>query len=146
MRHDDCRYPQALEGYFAMIDAGAGFRVPRHFPRLGPVLYSYMAFRARKDPVIYNTEVAPHNLEGGLIGLGDAFLKQGKIAKARMVYKSIPRCPNYPNWKYKHHLQTRLANLEVLRDKFRADSGNLDVSEPAMFFQSSFSCTGCHAR
>jgi len=40
----------------------------------------------------------------------------------------------------------RLANLETLKGKFRADSGQLDVVEPAMAYQSHFACAVCHAR
>jgi hypothetical protein len=38
-----------------------------------------------------------------------------------------------------------MANLEGVRDKFRADTGKLDVVEPAMFFQSGYACSACHS-
>ena len=146
MSEKDCRYKESIDGYMATMDACAGFRVPRAFPRLGPVLYSYLKLRGRKDSVCYNSDIAPHNLEATLLGLGDAHLKNGSIAKARMAYRSVRRAPTYSSWLYKEQLECRLANLEGTRDKFRADSGKLDVTEPAMFLQSSFSCTACHAK
>ncbi len=85
-------------------------------------------------------------MEGTLLGLGDAYLKQGRIAQARMAYKSIKRCPSYSSWPYQAQLNVRLGNLEPVKNQFRAQTAQLDVLEPAMLFQSSFSCTACHAR
>jgi hypothetical protein len=142
----DSRYPEAIQGYFAAMDSCAGIRVPRAFPYVPRLAMLWLEIRGRKDTVCYNTDVSPHNLEGTLLGLGDAYLKQGKLTRARLVYESIKNCPSYATWSYKDRLAVRLENPEKMRDKFRADSGKLDVAEPAMFFQSSFACTGCHAR
>jgi hypothetical protein len=142
----DCRYHEAAEGAFAGFDSCAGFRVPRSIPYLPRVVYLWLIVRSEKEPICYNTDVAPHNLEGTLLALGDTFLKQGKLTQACLAYKGIKRCPNYPSWPYKQELDVRLDNLETLRDKFRADTGKLDVCQPAMLFQSTISCTVCHAR
>ncbi len=145
MSHQDCRYPEAIAGYMATFDTCAGFRVPRAIPRVGPILYSYLALRGRKDSVCSNSALVPHNLEATFLGLGDAHLKNGSIVKARMAYRSVKRAPSYAAWPYKEQLECRLANLAGVRDKFRADTGKLDVIEPAMFLQSSYACTACHA-
>lgn len=146
MGPDDPRYAEAVDAYFTTIDSCAGIRLPRHFPHVGHLGYSLLARRSRCQTVCYNTCIAPHNLEGTFLGLGDAYLKQGKLKQARVSYESVKRAPSYPSWRYKDVLKTRLANLEALACKFRAGSGSLDVVEPAMFFQSSYSCTACHAR
>lgn len=145
MSENDCHYREAIQGYFATFDTCAGFRTPRSFPRLGPVLYGYIALRARKDPVCYNTALAPHNMEATLLGMGDAYVKQGRLGTARIAYRSAKRAPSYSNWLYQEQLECRLANLDALKTKFRAETALLDVSEPAMLFQGSFSCTACHA-
>ncbi len=145
MSETDCHYRESIQGYFATFDTCAGFRAPRAFPRLGPVLYGYIALRARKDPVCYNTALAPHNMEATLLGLGDAYVKQGKLKTARIAYRSAKRAPSYSSWLYQEELECRLANLDELQSKFRSETAMLDVSEPAMFFQCSFSCTACHA-
>ena len=146
MSEKDCRYREAVEGYMATFDKCAGFRVPRALPRLGPVLFSYLELRARKDPVCYNTCLAPHNLEATLLGLGDTYLKKGNLVKAGMAYRSVKRAPSYPSWPYKAEVECRLANMEALECKFRADTGKLDVHQPAMFLQSACACTACHAK
>ena len=104
-----------------------------------------MELRARKDPVCFDTKLAPHNLEGTLLGLGDTHLKKGSLVKARMAYRSVKRAPGYASWPFEAQLEYRLAHLEEVRDKFRCDTRRLDVSEPAMFLQSSYACTACHA-
>jgi hypothetical protein len=143
---DDSRYPEAATGFFTALDDCAGFRIPRLFPIVPRFAFSYLALRARHDFVCFDTDVAPHNLEGTLLGLGDVLLKAGKLWRARMVYEGVKRAPHYSTWPYRDRLEARLAEPERLRDKFRADTGKFDVAEPAMFFQSSFACTGCHAR
>ncbi len=145
MSENDCLYHESIQGYFATFDTCAGFRTPRAIPRLGPLLYGYIALRARKDPVCYNTALAPHNMEATLLGLGDAYVKQGKLGSARIAYRSVKRAPSYSSWLYQDQLECRLENLDALKDKFRAETAMLDVSEPAMFFQCSYSCTACHA-
>ena len=120
--------------------------MPRRFPGTSPLINSWLALRARDDSACYNTDVAPHNLEGTYLGLGDAFLKQGKIAEARRAYQSAKDCPNYRGWKYQTVVEARLANLEAFKNRFRTQTGQLDVVEPAMFFQSKFACTACHAK
>lgn len=147
--HDDPRYPEAIEGYFATLDNCMGFRVPRGLPIpvFGPLLQSWLAARALRDPGCYNTEVAPHNLEATLLGLADAYLKQGKLTQARNWYASTKRIRTYPDWFFKDQVDHRLQNLEALRDKFRSDPPNREVAEPVMYSsQSTYACSACHAR
>lgn len=142
----DPRYPEAIQGYYAAMDSCAGIRIPRLLPYVPRLAMFWLAHRGHKDSVCYNTGVSPHNLEGTLLGFGDAFLKQGKLTQAKLVYLSVKNCPNYATWPYQDRLAMRLDNLEKTRDKFRADTGKLDLAEPAMLFQSSIACTVCHAR
>ncbi len=141
----DPRYDQAVEAYFKTLDSCAGIRVPRSFPRLGEIGFYILAKKSKSETVCYNTEIAPHNVEGTLLGLGDALVKQGKLRQARMVYESIRRVPAYPSWPYKDVLEMRLTNMSWLQNKFVADTGCLNVQEPAMLYQSTIACTGCHA-
>lgn len=138
-------YEQAVEAYYETLDSCAGIRVPRSFPRLGEFGFYILAKKSKNETVCYNTNIAPHNVEGTLYGLGDALVKQGKLRQAKLVYESIRRVPAYPSWPYKDLLDQRLNNMESLQVKFVRDSGCVDVQEPAMLFQSSIACTCCHA-
>jgi hypothetical protein len=57
----------------------------------------------------------------------------------------VKPAPSYPSWRFQKELEPRLANLEAVSCKFRADSGIMNVVEPAMLFQSRYACTACHA-
>ena len=138
-------YEQAVEAYYETLDSCAGIRVPRSFPRLGEFGFYILAKKSKNETVCYNTNIAPHNVEGTLYGLGDALVKQGKLRQAKMIYESIRRVPAYPTWPYKDLLDQRLNNMQNLQVKFVRDSGCVDVQEPAMLFQSSIACTCCHA-
>jgi hypothetical protein len=142
----DCRYAEGIEGFFTNMDGCAHFPIPRHFPYAPRPIYHWLALQARKDPVCYNNDIVPHNFEGLGLALGDAFLKEGKMCQAALAYKSIKDSPNYCRWPYKSQLETRLKNMEALKCKFRAETAQFDVPEPALFLQSSYSCTACHAR
>jgi hypothetical protein len=138
-------YNHAVEAYYKTLDSCAGIRIPRSFPRLGEFGFYILAKKSKNETVCYNTNIAPHNVEGTLYGLGDALVKQRKLRQAELVYESIRRVPAYPTWPYKDLLAQRLNNLQNLHVKFVADSGCVDVQEPAMLFQSSIACTCCHA-
>jgi hypothetical protein len=102
---------------------------------------------SKADPACYNTDIAPHNLEGTFLGLGDAYAKNGQLPQARASYQNARNTPSYKTWKYQSIVEARLAQLDKLQAKFSADSGQLRVAtEPAMFFQSAYSCTACHAQ
>jgi hypothetical protein len=138
-------YEKAVEAYYETLDSCTGIRVPRSFPRLGEFGFFILAKKSVQQTVCYNTDVAPHNVEGTLLGLGDALLKQGKQRQAKLVYESIRRIPAYPSWPFKNHLDCRLNNMDRLQHKFAIESGCVDVEEPAMLFQSTIACTCCHA-
>jgi hypothetical protein len=142
----DYRYGSSIDGYFASITSCAGIPLPRFWPHAGRLGYGIVYERSRHCPLCYNTCIAPHNLEGSFLGLGDAYLKQGRLCQARTAYRSVRRVPSYGCWKFKDQLETRLANLKPLACKFEADTGQFDVTEPAMLVQSRYACTGCHAR
>lgn len=145
LRPDHPAYQKAVDAYFETLDSCAGIRIPRFFPKIGPIGLYVLAKKSATETVCYNTNIAPHNVEGTLLGLGDALLKQGKKREARIVYESIPNIPAYKCWPFKDVLQQRLDNMDCLQRKFVADSGCTDVAEPAMLFQSTIACTSCHA-
>jgi len=144
MQHDDSRYVESQVGYTFMLDTCAGFTLPQDlvFNKLVHTLYG---IKSLLEPVCYNNPVAPHSISGTFLSVGDSWLKRGDLAQAKRWYDAIKTAPDYPTWRYKPILEARLADLAGMRDKFRNDTGKLDVAEPAMMFQSSISCGVCHA-
>jgi len=141
---DSPRFADGINGYFATLDACVGFKVSQDNPSAPEFVFNILA---RADPACYNTTVAPHNLEGTFLGLGDAFAKQGKLAQARAAYENVLRVPVYHSWTYYHLLEARLDQLDKLQADFSAISGQARVppTGPVMFFQGYYACTSCHA-
>lgn len=142
--HDDSRYIESQVGFAFMLDTCAGFTLPKNlvFNKLVHTLYG---IKSLLEPVCYNNPVAPHSISGTFLSVGDSWLKRGDLAQAERWYEAIKTAPDYPTWRYKPIVEARLADLAGTRDKFRSDTGKLDVAEPAMMFQSSISCGVCHA-
>ena len=140
---DSPRFADGINGYYASLNACVGFAVSRNDPSAPEFVFNILA---KADPACYNTTVAPHNLEGTFLGLGDAFAKQGKLAQARAAYENVLRVPSYPNWTYFHMLEARLAQLDQLQADFSTTSGQLRLppGKPVMFFQGFYACTACH--
>lgn len=136
-------YRTAILGYEFMLNQCAGFRLPAKV-KFNKFMHSLYSLKSIFNPVCYNNTIAPHSIEGTLLSIGDAWLKRGDIERAQLWYHNATTSPTYPTWKYRDQLQDRLERTEFYRDKFLADSGKLDVVEPAMSYQSVYSCGLCH--
>jgi hypothetical protein len=91
--------------------------------------------------------VAPHNLEATFLATGDMMVKMGQFDHARTWYENAQASPTYPNWRYSEVVEQRLSSdFKSLQAEFVADSGKLDVSDPALSFQSQMGCASCHAQ
>ncbi len=140
---DSPRFADGMDGYFAALDACVGFKVSRSDPTAPEFVFNILA---KADPACYDTNIAPHNLDGTFLGLGDAYAKQGKLKEAQAAYGNAMRVPSYGTWTNRHLLETRLEEINELQADFAATSGQVRVApgKPAMFFQAYYSCTGCH--
>jgi hypothetical protein len=132
-------------GYMFMLDQCAGFRLPDAV-KFNKFMHSVYSVKSLTKPECYNNTIAPHSIEGTLLSMGDSWVKEGKFDYARTWYNNAKTSPTYDDWKYKDLLEDRLARLDYFQSKFVADSGNLDVEEPAMSYQSVISCGLCHTR
>lgn len=143
----DRYFDQVELGYDVVLDACASPLPIPDPPRFNKLLHTIFALRVCRAPVCYENVAAPHNIEGMFFAMGDAWLKAGDIERARIWYENVKTGPRYDSWKYSELLEDRLSNLERYRRKFLDDTGKiLDVTEPAMQFQSEHSCGVCHTR
>ena len=65
-----------------------------------------------KKSTCWNTWIAPHNMEGFLLVLGDELFKRGRFQQALMIYSNIMYFEEYEHWNYKEHLQNRMETAE----------------------------------
>jgi anhydro-N-acetylmuramic acid kinase len=74
------------------------------------------------------------------------YVKMGQFDQARLWYGNAQASPTYATWRYRDIVAQRLASdFKTLQAKFVADSGKLDVTDPALSFQSTMGCANCHA-
>src|SRR5437868_14722040 len=81
--HDSPRYREALEWQWRTLDACQGRVVDRANPDLVPIAQDAPRRVARACD---NSWLAPHNVEGFYLNLGDMLVKAGDVPAARAVY------------------------------------------------------------
>ncbi len=92
---------------------------------------------AQKRRACYNSWIAPHNIEGFFLNMGDMVLKSGDWRRAQKVYALARQAEAYPEWPYRTLLEERMQTAEA-----RADAAKRDPRE--MMYESRFACTACH--
>ena len=96
-----------------------------------------------------NTWIAPHNLEGFYLNLGDMLVKSGDPAKAREVYGWARALPSYGAWPYRAVLEARIADAERNVAAFRVPEARgpaVAAGDPTrrVMVRTPFACAGCH--
>jgi tetratricopeptide (TPR) repeat protein len=108
-RHD------ALEMLWKNIDVCAGEKVDRNhldYLRLIPLQTNQGPKR-----VCWNSWIAPHNLEGFLMILGDMLFAKQDYQNALVVYQNAQLIPEANYWAYAPHLSDRLRKTQQLIQK-----------------------------
>lgn len=103
------------------------------------------------DPAIKractNTWIAPHNLEGFFMNLGDMLVKMGNTKKGIEAYKAAMLSPTYKDWPYAGELSRRINEASVNTVNFNkaiehSSSGYSRAT--VMLVSSRMSCMSCH--
>lgn len=99
-----------------------------------------------KDRVLYNSWVAPHNIEGVFMVYGDMLVKNGDWEDAIEVYRLARFSEQYDSWDYKDVLESRIMNAEANVELFRKEIPNNQKSEigKTILVQTGISCRSCH--
>lgn len=138
--HTDSRYAEALDYQWKNLDVCADEKIDRHTADFS----KYMARETAVGPkrVCYNSWIAPHNLEGFFLNMGDMVVKSGDPRTARNVYAQAKNSKTYDTWPYKAVLEERIARSDSNVELFRHPQSGEKTQTPMA--ASSFSCTGCH--
>ena len=92
-----------------------------------------------------NTWIAPHNIEGFFLNLGDLLVKQGNIDEAIEVYKATKFCPSYDEWVFKSLIDERIKDVKANQIVFNKPMNLFFAKgEKQIFINSELSCVGCH--
>lgn len=136
---DDPGFQLGLAQQWANIDACAGFLVDRTTPDLAATLQRETTVGRLR--VCWNSWIAPFNLEGFFMNLGDMLVKDGQVATGVQVYEAARLADNYAAWPYREHLERRIVEAAENATRFNAVPPD---PEHRIMFQSTYSCMGCH--
>jgi hypothetical protein len=92
-----------------------------------------------------DTWIAPHNLEGFFLNMGDMLVKSGQWEKAMQIYALARLAPSYSEWPFRDTLEARIldARQNVAVFNHPVDERNLS-RQAVMMNTSGYSCMGCH--
>ena len=152
--HASPLFREALAMQWQTMDACSRTRVDRANPTAAVVL---RADAGEQDPrrrrACWNSWIAPHNVEGYFLNMGDMLVKSGDWRTARRVYGLAQAAPSYPRWAYRTVLEARIADAERNVAAFRAPevrgpagAAGRAGADPArrIMLGSAFACTACH--
>ena len=99
---------------------------------------------SQRDRACFNSELAPHNMEGFFLHFGDVLAKRGKEANAKIMYQLASVAPSYSSWPYQHVISDRMENLSALVEQFRHAKTVED--EPELMARANYACVACHQK
>lgn len=114
MSGDPKRRKEAIEQLWENIDKCVGKKVDRS--NLDYRKYADQKEINTKQSTCWNTWIAPHNLEGFMMILGDMLVEENDLDTALMVYKNATYIEEYERWDYKEHLEDRIRQIEQTID------------------------------
>jgi hypothetical protein len=135
------RFKEGLEWQWRNADVCAGATLDRHHPDFAP--YMSLATTQGKKRACWNTSIAPHNLEGFFLNMGDMLVASGDWRTAQVLYANAKLPPSYASWKYRDVLEQRIVNAQSNVTAFRTSPNG---PGPHMMVAESYSCMACHER
>jgi tetratricopeptide (TPR) repeat protein len=95
-----------------------------------------------RDRACYNSWIAPHNIEGYFLHMGDMITKTGDYTTAIKIYELAKSSPNYNTWTFKEILNNRIINAErntkTFLDKTQKGIDNVIINNSGNL------CMSCH--
>lgn len=142
-------FKDAIKWYYKSMDIAYHTKVNRDNPKVDKYIsLEKQETNDRLKRAVWNSKIAPHNVEGFYLNFGDFLVKSGEIEKARIIYNNAKKLPSYDKWPYAYVLEERLNNIEENVKNFRKkrDLRNSDFDEivhERMIFNS-YNCMVCH--
>jgi len=131
-------FREGLEMQWKTVDACGRTTVDRSQPTAES---AFAALRTETDPfrlrACTNSWIAPHNMEGFFLNMGDMVVKSGDWRTAQKIYMLAQGVDAYPSWPYRTVLEARIRDAEQNVGVFQRENGPL-------MFRSKFSCSACH--
>jgi hypothetical protein len=129
--HEDAKLTR--QGYYTLLSA------IKAWPEFNLFTAGYVMSRqpAESPRVCWNSWIAPHNLEGFFLNMGDMLVKAGDVRTARKIYANARLVPEFRTWRYAGVLEARIRDAEANVAAFNAPKGRTMIA-------TEFSCMACH--
>ncbi len=146
--HTHEKFAEAINGYFKSMDLAYHTSVDREHFDIAPYLSMEQAEKDEKlKRAVWNSAIAPHNVEGFYLNFGDFLVKAGRTGQAGIAYANARKSGDYHTWPYKELLEKRIQNIRENVAYFREPvdrrnpTGNF--ADKRMIFNS-YNCMVCH--
>jgi hypothetical protein len=136
---DNPQFKEGLEWQWRALDACIGQEIDRE----NPDYTRYLSLETTVGPkrACWNSWIAPHNLEGFFLNMGDMLVKAGDWRTAQKIYANAKLLKSYAAWEYREALQARIDHAEENVASFNAPEG---ARATPMMINSDFACMACH--
>jgi len=136
---DSPRFKEGLDWQWRNLDVCAQARIDR----TNPDYAKYMTLETKEGAkrACWNSWIAPHNLEGFFLNMGDMLVKSGDWQTAQKIYANAQLSNEYATWKFAALLEARIAQAQ---DNVAAFNGAEGAPVRPIMINSAFACTGCH--
>ena len=133
------QFKEGLEWQWRTLDLCVGGNIDR----ANPDYAKYMALETKESQkrVCWNSWIAPHNLEGFFLNMGDMLVKSGDWQTARKIYANAKLAHEYPTWPHRDVLEERMQSAEANVAAFNAPPSD---DKPVMMINSAIACMACH--
>lgn len=142
--HASPLFREGLAMQWQTMDACSGTPVDRTNPTAAAVLRAEATERdPRRQRACWNSWIAPHNVEGFFLNMGDMLVKSGDWQTGVRVYALAQGMSSYPRWAFRDVLEARIARAEENVAAFlRPEAAGADG--PRTMLGSRFACVACH--
>jgi hypothetical protein len=136
---DSPRFREGLEWQWRNLDVCVSGKIDR----VNPDYSKYMSLETKQGPkrACWNSWIAPHNLEGFFLNMGDMLVKSGDWQTAQKIYANAKLVKEYPSWKYQTVLDERIKQAQGNVALFNAPN---ETTSARIMINSEFSCMACH--
>jgi hypothetical protein len=136
---DSPRFQEGLEWQWRTLEVCIEGKIDR----ANPDYFRHMDAENRegKKRACWNSWIAPHNLEGFFLNMGDMLVKAGDWQTAQKIYANAMQVDEYASWPYQTVLEQRIEQAQANVALFNAPD---DTVNPRMMIDSAFACMACH--
>lgn len=99
---------------------------------------------SQRDRACFNSEIAPHNIEGFFLHFGDVLAKTGNQVNASIMYQLASTTPSSSSWPYQKVAASRLDKLSAMVQQFH--NAKRVEDEPEIMARSGYACVACHEK